>query len=160
MKNKHQTPTFLPPSPGHFTLLLPHVEQHRKGQGAVWFEHSGFTLLLPYSGAGSSHWVSFFRRKICFHVRSPRVSCSLGISNCSCVQSSTGCSDVLLGLLFQGNTSSNSLLHRVKGSIPSLWDFATDCSSYSLFSDIGVHRTVSYFCVPSSSVCMAFSDLC
>lgn len=112
-KDKHQ-----PPTKPHLSSTLsqalhsaiakssPHLVQHRKGQVAVWFEHSGFTLLLPYSGAGYSHWGSFFKRKICSHVRSPRVSSPLG--NCSCVQFSTGCSDVLLGVLFQGNTSSKS----------------------------------------------------
>lgn len=140
----------------------PHLQQHRKGQAASWLEHSSFTFLLSYSAAGSSHWVSFFRRKICSHVRSSRVSSPLGISNCSCAQSSTGCSDCLLRVLFQGNTCSNSLLDRVKTTIPFLRDFATDCSSQSFFFfffDIGVHSRASYFCFPSSSVCVAFSDL-
>lgn len=80
-KTNIKSPLFFHPLPGtslcYCQILSPHWAA-QKGTGVVWLERSSFTPLLCYSGVGSSYWVSFFRRKICSHVRSPWVSSSLG----------------------------------------------------------------------------------
>lgn len=162
-KDKHQTPTFLPPFPSHFTLLLPDPLPTWSRTGMVREQYGWNTAVSPLCypalvQALPIGWVSSGEKSApMWGLR----GCNLlrEISNCSCVQSPTGCSERLLHVPFQGNIISSSLLHRVKGRMPSLRDFTTGCSSHSLFSEIDIHRIVSCFCVPSSSVCVASSDL-
>lgn len=160
-KDKHQTPIFLPPSPRLFTLLSPNPlptlsstvrdrEQCSWNRTVSLFCYPTLVQALPIG--------ELLQEKNLLPCQ-----ISVGIISFGKYPTApvcTGCSDFHLGVFFRENINSNILLHKVKGSIPSLRDFTTDCTSHSLFSDIGVHTTVYYFCVPSSSVCMAFSDLC